>query len=58
MMQPKVRPLFGGHAGCGLILGSLLSANGRKYLYKKVPTGETPRQIQRNAICYRHRLQK
>ena len=58
LMQPKVRPLFGGHAGCGLILGSLLSANGRKYLYKKVPTGETPRQIQRNAICYRHRLQK
>ena len=35
LMQPKVRPLFGGHAGCGLILGSLLSANGRKYLYKK-----------------------
>jgi len=22
-MQPKVRPLFGGHAGCGLIFGSL-----------------------------------
>lgn len=58
LMQPKVRPLFGGHAGCGLILGSLLSANGRKYLYKKVPAGETPRPIQRNAIYYRHRLQK
>ena len=35
-----------------------LSANGRKYLYKKVPAGETPRPIQRNAIYYRHRLQK
>ena len=35
LMQPKVRPPFGGHKGCGLILGSLLSANGRKYLYKK-----------------------
>jgi hypothetical protein len=35
-----------------------LSANGRKYLYKKVPAGETPRQIQRNAIYYQHRLQK
>ena len=58
LMQPKVRPLFGGHAGCGLILGSLLSANGRKYLYKKVPAGKTPRPIQRNAIYYRHRLQK
>lgn len=23
LMQPKVRSLFGGHAGCGLILGSL-----------------------------------
>ena len=40
-MQPKVRPLFGGHAGCGLILGSLLSANGRKYLYKKVPANDS-----------------
>ena len=58
LMQPKVRPLFGGHAGCGLILGSLLSANGRKYLYKKVPAGKTPRPIQRNAIYYRHLLQK
>jgi len=58
LMQPKVRPLFGGHAGCGLILASLLSANGRKYLYKKVPAGKTPRPIQRNAIYYRHRLQK
>jgi len=57
-MQPKLRPLFGGHAGCGLILGSLLSANGRKYLYKKVPAGKTPRPIRRNAIYYRHRLQK
>ena len=38
-MQPKVRSLFGGHAGCGLILGSLLSANGRKYLYKKCRQG-------------------
>ena len=35
LMQPKVRPLFGGHKGCGLILGSLLSADSRKYLYKK-----------------------
>lgn len=58
LMQPKVRPLFGGHAGCGLILGSLLSANGRKYLYKKVPAGKTPRPIRRNAIYYRHRLRK
>ena len=58
LMQPKVRPLFGGHAGCGLILGSLHSANGRKYLYKKVPAGKTPRPIQRNAIYYRHRLRK
>lgn len=58
LMQPKVRPLFGGHAGCGWILGSLLSAGGRKYLYKKVPAGKTPRPIQRNAIYYRHRLQK
>jgi hypothetical protein len=58
LMQPKVRPPFGGHKGCGLILGSLLSADGRKYLYKKVPAGETPRPIQRNAIYYRHRLQK
>lgn len=57
-LKGKVRPLFGGHAGCGLILGSLLSANGRKYLYKKVPAGKTPRPIQRNAIYYRHRLQK
>ena len=39
LMQPKVRPLFGGHAGCGLILGSLLSASGRKYLYKKCRQG-------------------
>ena len=39
LMQPKVQPLFGGHAGCGLILGSLLSANGRKYLYKKCRQG-------------------
>jgi len=38
-MQPKVQPLFSGHAGCGLILGSLLSANGRKYLYKKCRQG-------------------
>ena len=58
LMQPKVQPLFGGHAGCGWILGSLLSAGGRKYLYKKVPAGKTPRPIQRNAIYYRHRLQK
>ena len=34
------------------------TGNGMKYLYKKVPAGETPRPIQRNAIYYRHRLQK